>query len=311
MDSLRQYKQKVYSNEKKLSDPYLSRFYRHFSLPLSHLLCRTSVTPNQITLLQIFAGLYGCYLVYSPLNQFSFFWGVAILHLAYVLDCVDGEIARYKNMQSIQGVFLDKYAHAIVMQAIFVSVGAYFASYPAVNAYSEVVVCISWLASFSTFMPAYRLVLTTSESFLRKTGESQYQVDTYPADRGADRGKHIEATTGTPLLSRVSVYLKQLARGLGGADVNYSRAINMAKQIFRHVSYLFILTVIAVLELSTNTYIYGLLIWSALCVALIAKEVTFVAIALKTELIKDRYYSYFVCLERERKQPSAPTKSTN
>lgn len=302
MDSLRTYKQKVYSNEKKLLDPYLSRFYRYLSLPLSHLLCRTRVTPNQVTVLQILVGLYGCYVIYSPISQYSFLWGVLILHFAYVLDCVDGEIARYKNMQSIQGVFLDKYAHAIVMQAIFISVGVYFASYPALEACSEVLVCVSWLASFSTFMPAYRLVLTTSESFLRKTSESQYQISAYPELGGTDKGKHVNPSSGTPLIRRFSGYLKQLARGMGGADVKYSRVVNLAKQIFRHVSYLFILTVIAVLELSTNTYIYGLLIWGALCVALIAKEITFVAIALKTDLIKERYNSYYSCLEKGRDQ---------
>jgi len=50
-----------------------------------------------------------------------------LLQIGYILDCVDGEIARYKKQQSVRGVYLDLIGHQFVipMFLFFVGVGVY------------------------------------------------------------------------------------------------------------------------------------------------------------------------------------------
>lgn len=40
-----------------------------------------------------------------------------LLQLGYILDCSDGEVARWKNQQSVKGVYLDLVGHVIVIPA--------------------------------------------------------------------------------------------------------------------------------------------------------------------------------------------------
>jgi len=70
-------------------------------------LARTRVTPNQITLatLLVFAG--GAVLLALGGSWSSLIWGAVIIELSYVLDCVDGQLARLKGTSSPVGAHLD------------------------------------------------------------------------------------------------------------------------------------------------------------------------------------------------------------
>lgn len=68
---------------------------------------RTSVTPNQVTLatLVVFATAGGI-LVFAP-GWKALLIGVGVLELAYVLDCVDGQLARLRGTSTPIGAHLD------------------------------------------------------------------------------------------------------------------------------------------------------------------------------------------------------------
>lgn len=78
---------------------YLDTVFSAFSIRLSYLLARTSVTPNQITLASVLVAFLAALLVQS-----SIYWirlvGVAVWFAGYVLDLCDGEMARYRNMMT-------------------------------------------------------------------------------------------------------------------------------------------------------------------------------------------------------------------
>lgn len=84
----------------------------HFSLYITKLLLYTPITANQITFLMLLLGIIG------PIFLFNGFFviGLLLLHLAVVLDNVDGEIARYKNQKSMMGKYLDGVYHVVVSQ---------------------------------------------------------------------------------------------------------------------------------------------------------------------------------------------------
>lgn len=96
---------------------------RHLSYPLTLLLLRLPVTPNQVTSVSLLLGLGGaaCFLAGS------WTWGVlgaALLVAGYVLDNCDGEIARVKKLSSPFGARLDDLADWLVDACFFAALGA-------------------------------------------------------------------------------------------------------------------------------------------------------------------------------------------
>ena len=53
----------------------------------------------------------------------SFFLGALMLQLWYILDHVDGEVARYNGESSLTGVYFDELVHYIVHPLVFFGIG--------------------------------------------------------------------------------------------------------------------------------------------------------------------------------------------
>ena len=171
----------VFPKEKLLIDPFLSRYYRPFSLRVSWLLYKTNITPNFVTFLQIIVGLTACLAIVLFPKQQVFILGIIFLHLAYLLDCSDGEIARAKKMSSLEGVFLDKFAHAITMPSIFMAVSIYYSQY--LFEYQFFLLTISFFASLCTFNPVNRLITTIVQQLITKKQYSQYDLNKYAKNK--------------------------------------------------------------------------------------------------------------------------------
>jgi phosphatidylglycerophosphate synthase len=98
----------AYRRTKKPRDILWNRFVaRPLAAVLLVPLARTRITPNQVTLatLVVFVG-GGAVLALSP-GHGALVGAVALLELSYVLDCVDGQLARWKGTSSPVGAHLD------------------------------------------------------------------------------------------------------------------------------------------------------------------------------------------------------------
>ncbi|MEN8834305.1 MAG: CDP-alcohol phosphatidyltransferase family protein [Pacificibacter sp.] len=264
---------KIAFPEHKLKvDPYLSRLYRPASLRLSWVLLKTGITPNSITYLQIIVGLLGCYAIYAMQNTLGLAIGVLLLHFAYVLDCVDGEIARATNTESIQGIFLDKFAHAITMPAIFLSVGTYVAALHPGG--SQWMIILSWLASFATFNPVSRIVLTVVDALLRKGDVEQYNVANYQ-------------TSQEQTLNTKATFIKRAIRSVGHPDRS-TGIFWVALHLFRHVSYLAGISVLLVLQIVVGSSVLIVTIWMLACLALVLKEAALLLLVVRSGFIEKR-----------------------
>lgn len=84
----------------------------HFSIYITKLLLYTPVTANHVTFTMLVLGIAG------PIFLFNGFFaaGLVLLHIAVVLDNVDGEIAKFKNEKSMMGKYLDGVYHVAVSQ---------------------------------------------------------------------------------------------------------------------------------------------------------------------------------------------------
>ena len=96
--------------------------YRMLSIYLTKLFLKTPLSANNVTFLDSVIGLIGAYFL-SCGSSLSTLVGTLFLQFYFLLDCVDGEIARYTKKASIRGKCLEKIVHFIINPAIFISLG--------------------------------------------------------------------------------------------------------------------------------------------------------------------------------------------
>jgi phosphatidylglycerophosphate synthase len=103
-------------------DGYLDRLiHRRLSRPTTALLLRTSLTPNQVTIVGVLIGLAGGWLVGSP-SATGVLVGIAALVASGVLDCSDGELARIRFTESRLGHLLDVTGDTLVHAALLAGI---------------------------------------------------------------------------------------------------------------------------------------------------------------------------------------------
>jgi len=91
----------------KPQDNAITRYlYRPVSFPLTRLLARTPITPNQISYLVAAFVALGCWITAHASHLAAFVGTTTVLAASY-LDCCDGEIARLKLLSSKMGAWLD------------------------------------------------------------------------------------------------------------------------------------------------------------------------------------------------------------
>ena len=95
------------------------------SLPITKLFVDLRLTPNIATLGMLVCGLSGAALQMAgpPHGQSWAFAGAALLLLYYVLDCVDGEVARFQGVEDMRWGYYDYLFHMLVKPLCFLGVG--------------------------------------------------------------------------------------------------------------------------------------------------------------------------------------------
>jgi hypothetical protein len=111
----------IKKHKKGVTKPHIwaTLFARRVSIYITWLLVKyTKISANQVTIWQLVVSLVGLGFLCSP-DVSAAFVGILFLHLGYIFDNVDGEIARYRKSQSINGMFLDFVNHEIIIPLIF------------------------------------------------------------------------------------------------------------------------------------------------------------------------------------------------
>lgn len=79
---------------------------RRISVYFTRLFLALGISPNQATVLSLAAAL-AAGVFFTRAAPAYWLAGLALLHLSVILDCVDGEIARYRKSTSPSGAYLD------------------------------------------------------------------------------------------------------------------------------------------------------------------------------------------------------------
>ena len=100
--------------------------FRRFSFFLTPIVAKLPVTPNMLTVCSIISGVLAAIFLMLP-GIVCYLAGVIFTIIWYFLDVLDGDLARFKRMESMQGVYLDTLGHYVVNPLIFSSFCIYLA----------------------------------------------------------------------------------------------------------------------------------------------------------------------------------------
>jgi len=97
-------------------------FHRNLSIYITRflLIFFPRLSPNTVSFLMIVISLIGCIFLFIS-NSLLNFLGLIFIYFGFLLDKVDGELARYKNEYSIQGIYLDELYHFLIPVFILLS----------------------------------------------------------------------------------------------------------------------------------------------------------------------------------------------
>jgi phosphatidylglycerophosphate synthase len=180
----------------------LSAFWpRKLSPYITSVMVRTPITPNQTTALWGVISVLNSGLVY--LAMLGHYWLIPIIPLVYifafVLDCVDGEIARYKNIANpVGGKLLDGISHRVTEYSLLVAftLGAFALT----NSWWAVLVGGLLFAGDAMYSYVYERRLSTLRVHAGFTGRIKH-AETGVYERGTPfraltRGQQIRTITG-------------------------------------------------------------------------------------------------------------------
>jgi len=109
--------------ERNSGEHWAGRLYmRRVSPYLTRVLLRTPITPNGVTWLFVASGLLAAALLTVP-GLAPAIGAVVLIQLQLLLDCSDGELARWLGRSSPVGVYLDRLGHYLTEAALPIALG--------------------------------------------------------------------------------------------------------------------------------------------------------------------------------------------
>ncbi len=95
---------------------------RRLSPYVTRLLLRTPVSANGVTWLMIACGVAAAGVLALP-GLWAAVGAVLLIQLQLLLDCSDGELARWRGEKSVVGVYLDRIGHWVTEGALPIALG--------------------------------------------------------------------------------------------------------------------------------------------------------------------------------------------
>jgi phosphatidylglycerophosphate synthase len=109
--------------QRNSGEHWAGRLYiRRFSPYLTRLLIPTGISPNMVTWLMILDGVAAGAVLTLP-GVLPAVGAVLLIQLQILLDCSDGELARWKGVSSPVGIYLDRVGHYLTETALPIALG--------------------------------------------------------------------------------------------------------------------------------------------------------------------------------------------
>lgn len=181
--------------DRRSGEHWAGRIYmREISLRITRHLVRTPVTPNQLTYLMTVFGVLAAPALLVP-GVPGAVLGVLMVQLYLLLDCVDGEIARWKKQFSLAGVYMDRVGAYLCDAAVLVGFGLRAADLWGSGR-------IDWLWAFLGTLAALGAILIKAETDL--VGVARHQGGLPPVKEAASEPR----SSGLALARKAAAALK-------------------------------------------------------------------------------------------------------
>ncbi|MER6721515.1 CDP-alcohol phosphatidyltransferase family protein [Streptomyces halstedii] len=162
--------------DRRSGEHWAGRLYmREISLRVDRHLVNTRITPNQLTYVMTVAGVLAAPALLVP-GIWGALLGVLMVQLYLLLDCVDGEVARWKKQFSLGGVYLDRVGAYLCDAAVLVGLGLRAADLWGSGR-------IDWLWAFLGTLAALGAILIKAETDL--VGVARHQGGLPPVKEAA------------------------------------------------------------------------------------------------------------------------------
>ncbi len=194
--------------DRRSGEHWAGRMYmREISLRWTRHLVTTRITANQLTYLMVLAGVAAGAALLVP-GVPGAVAAALLIQLYLLLDCVDGEVARWRATTSVTGVYLDRVGHYLAEAALLVGFGLRAAGVlggeePAPN----------WLWAFLGTVAALGAILIKAETDLVDVARSRAGL---PA---AGEGAAAPRAAGLALARRAASALR-FHRLIGGVEAS-------------------------------------------------------------------------------------------
>ena len=169
----------LYRQSLKPADSWFNVYLaRPLAAPIVWLLARTPVTPNQVTFLSTLVMIVGMGALIGLEGSLGLWLGLAGLEFSYVLDCVDGQLARVTGRTSEVGASLDFMMDELKAYLLIASIATRLYLYgPALTGLegaSPATPLLLGLATLVIFASAISLTrFTRSAEYAKATGTAQ------------------------------------------------------------------------------------------------------------------------------------------
>ncbi|WNI18673.1 CDP-alcohol phosphatidyltransferase family protein [Actinacidiphila sp. ITFR-21] len=194
--------------DRKNGEHWAGRLYmREVSLRCTRVLVDSRPSPNQYTGLMIAAGLAAGAVLPAP-GLTGAVLGALLIQLYLLLDCVDGELARWRQQTSTVGVYLDRVGHYLCEAALLVGFGV-----RAADVFHQDGSATRWQWAFLGTLAALGAILIKAETDL---------VDVARIRRGlpaAQEAANVPRSSGMALARRVAAALR-FHRLVGGVEAS-------------------------------------------------------------------------------------------
>ncbi len=110
--------------QRRSAEHWAGRLYmRKISLRITRVLSTvTAITPNGLTYLMMLTGILAGAALVLP-GIVGAVLGALLIQVYLLLDCVDGEVARWRRQTSLTGVYLDRVGHYMSEAALLTGLG--------------------------------------------------------------------------------------------------------------------------------------------------------------------------------------------
>ncbi len=191
--------------DRRSGEHWAGRLYmREISLHIDPYLVNTRITPNQLTYLMVVVGVMGGAALLIP-GLTGAILAVVLFQVYLLLDCVDGEVARWRRQTSITGVYLDRIGHYLCEAALLVGFGVrgadVFGGSP------------NWLWAFLGTIAALGAILIKAETDLVDVARSRSGLPAVKDEASVPR------SSGLALARRAAAALK-FHRLVGGIEAS-------------------------------------------------------------------------------------------